>query len=383
MDAPATSSAAQEPEEALLLEQGGTLRLKIYHPAALLYPDPVILIHGLLSSADAFDLPGAPHVSFARYLQGAGWRVITYDQRGAGGSTAEAWTFGLRELALEDLPAVVAYALRRFNAGRVRLGSQSFGGVQAYLLRAFLAARGGPWRGVAEGHLGDAFAIAAPARFSPARAPWREILRQGEPFIRGLDADGDGKITSEEYVHGQIRLFHPLLGAILRPGTIRRGTRFMAGHPFLAAFSGWLPSPVLVYNRRDFEPRVFPLVLKSRILNVGAPQVLFELEQAMHNDGVLTLEYGGCTVRLPDDLKTARPFRLLTISSARDRMVPAPDVAIVHGAVGGGEHLNTEEAFGIPCGHAGYLFKAGLYPQVYEAIRRFLSAECGVKTSDE
>lgn len=350
------------------------LALTLYLPVEPSARPPVLLIHGLLSSSETFDLPGAPRASLARYLATNGFRVVTYDQRGARQSQTTSWQFGLYELVTEDLVGVIAWTLDRFQAERVTLGCHSLGGLEAYALRVFLSGRNTPWNGVTEAHMGDTFVIASPSGFSPELSPWRTILQRGGPFVDGIDENRDGAVSGDEYSAGLIQLSFPTLGALLWPGAIGWYRRILAGHPSLGKLAAYLPSLIHVYNRRDFDRSVFSLVMASHILDRGSARLLYELKQAMETAGELAINREGRLIRLPVDLAGVYPFRVLTISSAGDRMVPEGDVTAVHTLIKGGRHINVEAEFGVESGHIGFLFKPGLFPDVYRAITDFLEA---------
>ena len=349
------------------------LGLTLYLPESANALPPVILIHGLHSSSESFDLPGAPESSLARHLAAHGLSVVTYDQRGARRSTQSTWQFGLHELVTEDLVGVIAWTLGRFQAERVTLGCHSLGGLEAYALRVFLSGGVAPWNGVTEANLGDLFVIAAPAGFSPELPPWRTILQRGGPFVNGIDENQDGTVSADEYAAGLIQLTFPAFGALLWPNAITWYRSFLANHPGLGKIGALLPSPLPIYNRSDFERSVFPSVMGSRILDRGSAQLLHELKQAMEAAGELAVRRGDRLIRLPDDLAGVKPFRLLTISSSGDRMVPEADVVAVHSVIANGRHINVEREFGIGSGHIGFLFKPGLFPRVYSAICEFLN----------
>lgn len=95
----------------------------------------VVLVRGLLASADSFEVPGLPWLSLARYLASRGFEEVTYDQRGAGLSSASSVDFGLAEHVLVDLPAVLRFALELTGADPedLVLGEHGFDGTPLYL----------------------------------------------------------------------------------------------------------------------------------------------------------------------------------------------------------------------------------------------------------
>lgn len=364
----------------LPVTDGTSLRLRIYRPTDSVKRPPVILIHGLLSSSDFFDAPGVPDASIARYLQKQGLAVVAYDQRGAGGSTAESWAFGMGDLTLYDLPAVIRYTLDLFGADRVTLGGHSLGGVQAYLLRAYLAGYDGTWQSISIRHLGDAFVLASPARFTPTLPLWKALRRISHSLIRSMDRDKDGKICREDFVTAQTTLqkpaFNPIVHALLKtrfvPFLVRHAIRLSGASPFLARIFLRLSPYNILFHRHDFEPAVFHHIISAGILDVGSVQLLHDIKNGVQADGSFTVEHEEACIRLPDDLRAAPPFRLLTVTSDLDGLIPAGDVNAAHEVVENGKSVFTEQTFGTRSGHSGYLFKPSLYPQVYNAVARFL-----------
>jgi len=370
------SDPPREPHGTLLdIGNSVRLRLRVYPPTRWNGTDPVVLVHGLLSSSDIFDLPGVPEASLARYLQHRGFLVVTYDQRGAGGSQTQSWKFGLSELVTEDLPSVVAWTLRTFDAKRVTLGSHSLGGLEVYLLRAFLA-MGGQTGEVTPDCLGHTFTIASPASFTPQLSPWRLALRRKSLFLERTDTP-EGVVTPTEYAWGLFDLSCPRLAARVPVEKVGAIWAFLGRHRFVAALSSFLPTPILVYSPGDFSMFALPNVLNSRILDQGAGQLLAELGQAMRTAGEMDIETGGQKIKMPEALSFVPPFSLLTIASRGDRMIPEADVRTATSFVAGVEHVVVEDRFGIRCGHAGYLFKPSLYPQVYRMVEAFIGKDKG------
>jgi pimeloyl-ACP methyl ester carboxylesterase len=367
-------------EHLLSVSKDVSLRLRIYHPVQPLDRPPVILLHGLLSSSDMFDAPGVPEASLARYLQQQGFAVVTFDQRGAGGSTVDNWTFGLGELTFHDLPAVIRYSLDLFDADRVTLSGHSLGGVQAYLLRAFLARYEGACHGITIHHLGDAFILASPARFTPDLPLWKALTRISHRLIGCMDHDEDGKIHREDFVTAQTTLQSPSLNFLVYillktrvvPWFVRHAIRWAATYPFIARIFLRLSLNNVLFHRHDFDPAIFHYIIKARILDAGSVQLLHDIKNGVQSDGVFSIAYENLHISLPDDLRLAPPFRLMTVTSSCDGLIPAGDVTAAHETVQGGRSLITEQTFGISSGHSGYLFKPALYPQVYETIYRFL-----------
>src|SRR5690348_13614263 len=98
------------PERFAVKSDGCRLSGKSYTPKEPAAPGlGVVMVHGLLSASDVFDVRGREETSLARFISAAGHHVVTYDQRGAGDSTAADWKFGLETHSLVDLPAVLAF----------------------------------------------------------------------------------------------------------------------------------------------------------------------------------------------------------------------------------------------------------------------------------
>ncbi|HSA54644.1 MAG TPA: alpha/beta fold hydrolase [Gemmatimonadaceae bacterium] len=333
----------------------------------------VVLIHGLLSSSDIFDVPGVPQSSLARFLRDAGYSVFSYDQRGAGESTCARWNFGLGELALAELPQVIEYALSRTGASRVELGGHSLGGLIAYVLRAALAAPGARVGTLTASCLGKSISVAGPCWFDPALDPWARILAQGPGFFRRLEGTTPGVVTRAGFIRGQTMLEHPWLGRLMHPAIVEGMIDVASWTPRLASLLRRSPLPNLLYAADDFDDETFRCELRSRALHRCSRQLLDEVLRCVR-DGQVRVAHDGRAACLPDDLASAAPFDLLTITSRADRFVPAADVARAHGVVRGGASVYCEQEWGITSSHNGYFFKDGLYQQVYRRIKAFLEA---------
>lgn len=352
---------------------GVSLEVRSYlDPTADTGSPPVLLLHGLLASAEIFDVPGLPTRSLARYLGGKGHRVFTYDQRGAGSSTTSSWAFGLRESVLTDLVAVIAHVLTVARANTIILGGYSLGGMLSYLLRASLAVPGTSIGGITIRELGPSFSIAAPAHLSPELRPWQTVWKKRSAFLAGLDPNNDGLVERSEFIRVQAILLNRLLGPLLPPGLVDLALWSAARSETMAWVVKMLPLPNLLYARGDLTAVSFRRLIRSRAIDRGPSQILHELAAAIAAGIALPGEQGGETVLLPNHLANAPTFPLLTFSSARDTFVPEPDVRAVHDHVRGGRHVVTEATYGITSGHAGYLFKEGLYPMVYREVEQFI-----------
>ncbi len=353
---------------------GTTLAVHEYDPSTEPNGRTVVLVHGLLSSSEIFDVPGLEHPSLARHFARRGFRVFTYDQRGTGDSVAASSDFGLAEHALVDLPTVLDFALERsaIQADRLVVGGHSLGGLLIYVQQ--IAARG-----ALPGSFGPAvrrvFAVASPASFDPRYRPWNLIARGGHALVRRLDQNGDGMISRNEFVAGQSQLRWPLLGRIVGPGVIRASIRLGVAVPWLSWGLQRAPLPTFIYGRQDFTARGFWWLLQSRALDAASRRLLDEVVDATHREGRVEVRHESGTITLPDDLAGLEDLRVLTMSSRGDALVPPESVRAVHEALPGGRHLLTEEAFGVASGHAGYLFRPGLADPVGETLVTFCEAD--------
>ena len=155
------------------------LTARSYAPKTNEFPGAgVILLHGLLSSADFYDVRGLESISFARRLCHEGFHVVSYDQRSAGESTTADWAFGLKEHALIDLPAVLAECRKRFGFTRVVLFGHSLGGT------IWLRYVQSPWTPGAETRPAVVAGVVAgsPAEFDRSFPPWSDIANRGRAF---------------------------------------------------------------------------------------------------------------------------------------------------------------------------------------------------------
>ncbi|MDN5865241.1 MAG: alpha/beta fold hydrolase [Gammaproteobacteria bacterium] len=351
---------------------GVELAVHHYHSGRGAARGTVILVHGLLATSEIFDVPGGKCFSLARALAEGGFHVVTYDQRGAGDSTAGSPDFGLFEHALVDLPAVIEFAvhLDAHAPGPIVLGGHSLGGLLIYLqqiaARRLDEQRVGPW-------VQSIFTIAGPASFDTAWSPWNLIARGGHDLVRRLDPDSDGMVTRAEFVAGQTQLCWPVLGRLVRPAAVGFVIRLGCAFPLLAPLLLHAPLPTFIYGRKDFAPKCFAEILRSRVLDAASRQILDELVVATRSGGRLTLDAFGTPLSIPDDLPTLRGIRLLTVTSAGDALVPFQSVQEAHKWLPGRSVL-TEQAYGIDSGHAGYLFRPGLCDRVAQDILAFCAA---------
>jgi len=363
---------SREPELHRLVSSPGTI-LSLRHYAAASAAAArrvVVLVHGLVASADIFDIPGLPGLSLARSLAGRGFEVVTYDQRGSGGSTARSVDFGLREHAWIDLPAVLRFALELTGTGpdALVLGGHSLGGVLLYLQQ--IAARSGG-EGLFGPAVGRAFTLASPALFDPSWWPWNRLRRGGHAFVADLDVDGDGMVSRDEFVAGQSRLRCPAVGRLVRPWMIGAAIRAGSLLPWIGGLLRFAPLPTYIYGRRDFSNWGFWRLLRSRALDRAPRRLFYELVDATADGGRLRLTTDDHAAVLPADLSALANLKLLTVSSRRDHFVPWQSVRAVASYLPEAEYVLTEERFGRSSGHAGYLFRPGLAPRLQELVADF------------
>lgn len=334
----------------------------------------IVLLHGLLASAEIFDVPGLEELSLARFLAGRGFQVVSYDQRGTGDSTAESVDFGLAEHSWVDLPAVLRFALDLTGSDQERLvlGGHSLGGTLIYLQQ--VAARKDSAAAAAVGPVVHrAFTLASPAAFDPRWWPWNLIRRGGHELVLSLDANADGMVSRQEFVAGQTRLRWPRIGGLVRPGMIAAAIKVASALPWLGGALRYAPLPTFIYGRRDFSNWAFWRLLRSRALDKAPIRLFDELVDATANGGCLRVRQGDLEVTLPEDLSILEGLRILTVTSRQDGFVPWQAAQTIHSYIRNAEQITTEERFAMPSGHAGYLFRHGLAEGVRETVARFVS----------
>lgn len=359
-------------ESELTTEDGIRLRVRLYNPVTPLSSDPIVLVHGLLSSSDIFDVPNADHVSLARRLGDQGYTVVTYDQRGAGGSQTNNWAFGLAEIALMDLPAVIEYAMDVTESQKVILGGHSLGGVQIYLLMCYAAMSSERKLTIDMSNIAACFTMASPVRLTPSIPPWCLIRAKWKTYYDLLDPDGDGRITPADFVRVQAGFFRPFWVTLLLPGIVRYCMKLGGQFRIVAAVLKCLPIPSLLYRGTDFDSRVFKEIMASKVLDAGPLQLLTEVRGAIESNGRLKVEYLAEEVTLPDSLEQVKSMRILTMTSEMDNFVPPSDVIAIHSYIANGTSIVTESDLGIGSGHSGYLFKPNLHDLVFNQIIAFL-----------
>lgn len=338
---------------------GNRLSLRSYPPAVDHAPGGgVVLLHGLLSSADIFDVPGLEPISLARTLRDAGMHAVSYDQRGAGESTARNWQFGLREHAEVDLPAVLSACRERFGLERVVLMGHSLGGTiwLRYVQRSL--------SGADQPQVVAGVAVASPSVFNGSAPPWSDFARRGRSFVEKINRKGDGIISREDFAAAQIRLYWPWAAPIFSPGIVGVAIRLGSASRLFASVIRRLPIPSLLYHRDDFDDRQFWHVLRSKVLDRGPHTLLLELI-----DQVLAAPRNDGHHPLPE---AQLPIETLCVGSTLDRLVPFRDVRKFAVLFARARLIATEQEFGMPSGHAGYMFKTGLVERLFPVIVGFV-----------
>jgi pimeloyl-ACP methyl ester carboxylesterase len=336
-----------DPAHFEVVSDGCRLAARSYAPDSSGYDGGVLLIHGLLSSADIFDLPGTPAASLARHLQSQGIHTVSYDQRGAGGSTTTGWRFGLGEHALVDLPAVVAACASRFGWRRIVLAGHSLGGlIWLRFLRSLPYSRESNGVTVVGG-----VAIASPAVFDSRLPPWCDLARRGRRFIERIDHDENDIVSREEFTSAQILLYWPWARPLAHPRLLRFLMKHGARRRWVAQALRTSPAPTLVFHRDDFDTTTFMRVLGSRVLDRGSHALLLELFELI----------GG-------QLETGPPITgivPLCVGSGWDRLIPLGTVAGFARQFAEARTVVVEDEVSVPCGHVGYFFK----PKVHQHVQ--------------
>ena len=340
---------------------GCKLAARSYAPAVNSHPGAgVVLVHGLLASADFFDAPGLESMSLPRALQRAGVHAVAYDQRGTGDSTTKDWAYGFREHSVVDLPAVMAACRKNFGFERVVFLSHSLGGpiwlryVRAQLASALATTASQP-------EVVGGAVLASPALLNDDDVPLSDIAKRGREWMDSIDHNRDLIVTREEFVRAQITLYWPWAAAVFHPSALRFFMWMGSKSALAATVLKNSPTPAIIYHRDDFDGPTFSRVLASRALHRG-PQQLF---------GELFTEIVGVPGPAPPKL----PFDGLAISSHLDGLVPLPLVRAFADQFADGRFVVTEDAYGVPTGHTGYIFKAGLHEKVTAEVVGFVKGK--------
>ncbi len=328
---------------------------------------PVVLVPGLMNSADLFDVPGAVSYSLARRLQRAGHDVYTYDQRGTGDSQIKDWHFGLRENAFIDLPSVIAFALERSQSDSVIIGGYGLGGLFAFLLITHLLKYEGTLRNIEQSHIEKIFAIAAPGILLPRKGRWQHLYSRGLQYA----AKRSAVIDRVDFLHMQVHAYDPALCKLL-PKMVLRWMLHLAQKNHGAAYlvKKW-PFPTL-YHPIDFDTGTFLSLLRSQSLHRTSKQLLTEIFKFAQTDGSIKITVPEGCVDLPNDFRLWQDMPLFLFSSYKDALVPFMDVKIVADAVRRARLCLIDDILHPGCGHWGYIFHRPIADYVAAAILQFI-----------
>ena len=309
----------------------------------------IVLLHGISSSAEVFDVPGRESMSFARRLAAAGLHAISYDQRGATASPVTDWRFGLREHALVDLPAVLAACRKELGLERVVLLGHSLGGTVwlNYMEGGGPALPGQP-------AIKGGVVMASPPEFDRAHSPWKEIAGRGRPFVESIDENKDDIIAREEFASAQIWLYWPRLRWLFRPGGTRLTLRLAAALRPIAAVIRRVPIPSLIYHKDDFDTPTFQRVLGSNVMDSASTQLLLEIADTI--------------LGTPPKPKPPMPLDVFGVGSSLDRLVPLHTVRGFEKRFTPARILAAEDAYGQACGHVGYFFKESIRDRIADDV---------------
>jgi len=357
--------AASFPERFVLKSDRCRLSGKSYAPKEAVAPGlGVVMVHGLLSASDVFDVKGREEMSLARFLAGRGHHVVTYDQRGAGDSTAADWKFGLETHSLVDLPAVLALCRERFGFTRVVFVSHSLGGtIWLRYMHGRPMATPVPGPGVRDWadqpEIVGGAVLASPPFFNHVDVPWSDIFDRGTSFIADIDHNRDGLVVREEFVRAQIALYQPRMAKLLLPRVLRWMLALGGRLTFVAGLLRRLPTPAVIYHPDDFDDGTFRRVLRSKMIDRGPLRLLEELYREIA-DGP------------PDPIPPRLPFDGLAIGSRLDGFVPLAAVRRFGEQFQTARVIATEDEFRVPSGHVGYLFKQGVREPTFKAVAEYL-----------
>jgi pimeloyl-ACP methyl ester carboxylesterase len=353
------------PERFVVKVDGCRLSGKSYLPKDAAAPGlGVVMVHGLLSASDVFDVRGREDMSLARFVGGLGYHVVTYDQRGTGESTAPDWKFGLEAHSLVDLPAVLAFCRERFGFTRVVFVSHSLGGtIWLRYMHGRPMAAGAPGPGgrdwTDQPEIVGGAVLASPPFFNHTDVPWRDIYDRGPSFIADIDHNRDGLVVREEFVRAQIALYQPRMAKLLLPRVLK-GMLALGGRlTSVAGILRRLPTPAVIYHPDDFDDATFCRVLRSKMIDRGPLRLLEEL-------------YREIAEGPPSPLPPRLPFDGLAIGSCLDGFVPLAAVRRFGEQFRTARVIATEDEFGVTSGHVGYLFKKGVREPAFDAVAKYL-----------
>ncbi|MBN2355976.1 alpha/beta fold hydrolase [candidate division KSB1 bacterium] len=329
---------------------------------------PIVLVHGLMNSADLYDIPGAPRQSLAKRLQNAGHDVYTYDQRGAGDSQINNWRFGLAENAFIDLPQIIAFALERSKARSVILGGYSLGGLIIFLFMTFLLKYETTLRHVRIDHIEKIFTLASPGVFLPRRGRWKHLYSRGEKIAKKMSAIVD----RADFLKAQIYIYDPALNNLLPKFMIHAALKFAAASPFTAGLVKSLPIPSFLYRSSDFDRRTFRSIVRSKVLDRSSKQLFSEIFQHARSGGNIKVTVPHGQIDLPTDFDLWKDIPLLMFSSQKDELVQCEEVKPIAGAVNGAVHHIIDEVFPKGCGHSGFVFNREISSFVVDKVLNFI-----------
>ncbi len=315
-----------------LTKDGWRLALSYYGPQKPTNCLPVILCHGIGSSALAFDV--TREVSFARKLAALGHRVYVLDLRGSGASERPRWKGRRFNWSFDthvdfDIPAAIAEVCRLEGVQQVNWIGLSLGG---NLIYAYL--------GGDQSQLGRVVTIASSLDYSDTGSEF-DIFTSAKKFIWLLPALPLG-----------------FFATLSSPLTARFGSR-------LDKFSFW-PSNCSGRIMRKLQAHGY-FAISGRVLAQVCQ--LFERGGLWSEDQ--SLNYF--------DRLTAVKTPVLAVSGDRDRQCPAEAVERTFGALGSLDkaHLRLGKEFGTHdhYGHMDLVLGKRIDEEILPQIESWLRAE--------
>lgn len=262
-------------------DDGWFIALHRYKPERVIYPEPVIVCHGLGSNKYSWDIG---RKSIGKYLKAKGFDVWLLDLRGSGYSSKPSvfgkysYDYSFDDYVLHDLPSAIEYVEEKTGASKVFWVGHSMGGMvlYAYITR------------VTSWDIRAGVTVGSPVDFT----------------LPGL-----------------------LREVILHVKEIVYGMRFFPVRPLSQMFSPFgkiiavEPADILVWESRNIEPDVRRKVMANGVENVagGVLQqfaMWFEKGDFTSKDGVFSYKYGLRGVRVP----------ILFIAGVIDGLAPPQNV---------------------------------------------------------
>lgn len=330
----------------------------------------IVLVHGLMNSADVFDVPGYPQGSVARWLTKRGHDVYTYDQRGTGASSINDWTFGLAENAFNDLPAVVRFAMRNSKTDKISLGGYSLGGLIIYLFVTLLFKYESSFHDLKLVNLNKIFTMASPGIFLPRVGRWKHLFDRGGKYLINVE----DKIDRSEFLRSQIYIYNPFLSLLLPKFTINAALNLAKLNILSSFIVKNLPIPSFLFQRTDFDTKTFHAIVKSDVIDQTSKKLFTELFHCIDNQGKILVDARHGSIVLPDDFNLWHHIPLLLFSSKKDELVLSDEVKAIYERVPGSIHHIIDEKFAEGCGHSGFVFKKQIAEYVYQAIGEYLNS---------